>query len=197
MGENVSFKFAHLADSNSAELSKMELTNAAILGDKGFFPLFFNEYKKDSTFFLQRTTSGDMPENSGSLTFCKMEQNRATRILNEKVRPEPNRAPTCHAAKAGHLEELQPWVKPLWVFRTWWYRYQDHEMSALADPKAFCTQKVALLQLFCNFWFFIVKPKSAKLFFSSYLLIEMSNVLIFFFPLKWTALILDSLQHFR
>lgn len=54
MEEHVSFKFAHLADSNSAELSKMELTNATTLGD-WFFSFIFNEYKMDPKSFLQKT----------------------------------------------------------------------------------------------------------------------------------------------
>lgn len=50
MGENVSFKFAYLADSNSADLSKMELTNATILGDKGFSPLFLMNTRRTQIF---------------------------------------------------------------------------------------------------------------------------------------------------
>lgn len=64
-----SFKFAHLADINSAELSnlEMELTNAIIPGATVFFFFIFNEHKKDPKFFPQKTTTGDLPENSGSL----------------------------------------------------------------------------------------------------------------------------------
>lgn len=55
MGKNLSFKFAYLADSNSVELSKMELTNATILGDKGFSPLFLMNKRMTQNFSYRRT----------------------------------------------------------------------------------------------------------------------------------------------
>lgn len=113
MGENVSFKFAYLADSSSPDLSKMELTNATILGDKGFSPLFLMNTRKTQIFsykdhilrFTRKLRVTDLRWSKIELPKFLMRKYNLNR-----AQLQPAMLSCC---QDWHLEELHPWVKPL------------------------------------------------------------------------------------